>query len=333
MTRALALAFGGLILASAPSAAAERYAVVISGAAGSAEHATQHAEWRETLAATLQKQMQMPPDHLIALADVTAERQAGRSPADSLLIATRDNVRTVFARLARSLTRDDVVLVVLFGHSTYDGVDAKFNLVGPDLEASDWKALVAPLAGRLVFVNTTGASAPFIQRVAGDGRIVMTATDNVAQKYETVFPRYFVEALGHADTDLDKDARVSVWEAFAWASAAVKQFYRQRGQLAVERPVLDDTGDGVGKEAGATGPDGALASRTFFDAEDDPARAGGPAMSELISRRNILESQFDDLKRRRSFMPAGDYEKQRDTLLIEIARVSRRIRLEQQKRS
>ena len=60
------------------------------------------------------------------------------------------------------------MLVVLFGHSTFDGVDAKFNLVGPDLEASEWKRLVRA-AGRLVFVNTTGASAPFLARLAGNG--------------------------------------------------------------------------------------------------------------------------------------------------------------------
>jgi hypothetical protein len=124
-----------------------------------------------------------------------------------------------------------------------------------------------------------------------------------------------------------------MWEAFASASLGVRQYYRQRGQLSVERPVLDDTGDGVGKEAAAVGADGSLASRTFLDNEDDPARATGPALSELISRRNSLEIEFDELKRRRGFMPASDYEKARDNVLIEIARVSRRIREEERKRS
>jgi hypothetical protein len=113
----------------------------------------------------------------------------------------------------------------------------------------------------------------------------------------------------------------------------VKQYYRQRGQLSVERPVLDDTGDGVGKESGESGPDGSIASRTFLDASDDPGAGTGPALSELINRRNTLEVEFDELKRKRSFMPAGDYEKQRDLLLIDIARISHEIRLEQRKRS
>ena len=31
--------------------------------------------------------------------------------------------------------KDDLVLVVLLGHGTFDGDQAKFNLVGPDLTA------------------------------------------------------------------------------------------------------------------------------------------------------------------------------------------------------
>jgi hypothetical protein len=313
--------------------AAERYAVIISGAAGSSEHAEQHAEWRAKLSTALTERMQIPADHVLVLADVASERQAGQPPDESVQVATRENVRAVFSRLGRTLTKGDVLFVVLFGHSTFDGVDAKFNLVGPDLEAADWKTALAPVTARLVFVNTTGASAPFMARLAGDGRIIMTATDNVSQKYETVFPKYFVESFSDAETDLDKDGRVSMWEAFARASAAVKQYYRQRGQLSVERPVLDDTGDGVGKDAAAVGADGALASRTFLDGDDDPTRAAGPALSQLISRRNALELDFDELKKRRSFMPAGDYEKQRDQILIDIARISRQIRTEERKRS
>jgi hypothetical protein len=313
--------------------AAGRYAVIISGASGTAQHATQHAEWRATLLTALTERMQIPADHIALLADITSEKQAGKAPDDAVQPATRENVRATFARLGRTLTREDVLFVILFGHSTFDGVDAKFNLVGPDLEAGDWKTVLAPVSARLVFVNTTGASAPFLARLAGEGRIVMTATDNASQKYETVFPKYFVEAFNDPETDLDKDGRISMWEAFARASASVKQYYRQRGQLSVEKPVLDDTGDGVGKDAATTGGDGALASRTFLDAEDDPARASGATLSMLISRRNALELEFDELKRRRSFMPGGDYEKQRDQILIDIARVSRQIRTEERKRS
>jgi hypothetical protein len=48
------------------------------------------------------------------------------------------------------VTKDDTLLVVLIGHGTFDGIDAKFNLVGPDLTARDWKSLFTGVAGQLV---------------------------------------------------------------------------------------------------------------------------------------------------------------------------------------
>jgi hypothetical protein len=394
---------------TAVASGAERYVVIVSGAAGSAEIAEQHATWRTALVTSLQDKLQMPAERLIVLIDKsttpttsapgasgtragtpgvagvpgnagstpgttrpgtagtsTQGQGAGQSPggvrpmpggagpaanaattaasaaADAArtaeidkraIAATRDNVRATLTKLAQDMKREDVVVIVLFGHSTFDGVDAKFNLVGPDLEATEWERLVNALPGRVVFVNTTAASAPFMKRLASNGRVVITATDNPAQRYQTVFPEFFSQAFEAAEVDLDKDGRVSIWEAFAYASTQVKQYYRQRGQLSVERPVLDDTGDGVGKESGESGPDGSIASRTFLDTSDDPGAGTGPALSELINRRNALEVEFDELKRKRSFMPAGDYEKQRDTLLIDISRISHEIRLEQRKRS
>jgi hypothetical protein len=329
----LAVAFASMHAAAAPASAAERYAIIITGAAGSAEHAAQHGAWRDELAKALRGSMRMPADHVRLLGDVVAERKVQRAVGDDVDPSSRDQVRAAFGHLVPVMEKDDLLLVVLIGHATFDGVDAKFNLVGPDLEAADWKALVAPIRGRVVFVNTAAASAPFLTRLAGDRRIVITATDSGVQRYETVFPRFFVQAFGEAETDLDKDARISVWEAFARASLGVRQHYRQRGQLTVERPVLDDTGDGIGKDAGATGPDGSIASRTFFDDGDDPARAGGPALSELVARRNALESELDELKKRKDFMRAQEYDKRRDEVIIEIARISRKIRTEQAGRS
>jgi hypothetical protein len=326
--------------------AADRYVLIVSGASGSAEVAEQQLKWRAMMAKGLREQVQLPNDHLIVLSDqpsdgkrrpaavkTTSKETTDEDTGVPELLATRENVESAFARLARNMKRDDVLLVVLFGHSTFDGVDAKFNLVGPDFEASDWQRLVSSVPGRVIFVNTTGASAPFMQRLAGPGRIIITATDNPAQRYDTIFPEFFAQAFTTPEADLDKDGRISIWEAFAYASAKVKIYYRQRGQLSVERPVLDDTGDGVGKESGDLGPDGAVASRTFLDSGGDPVAETSPALSEMINRRNTLEGEFDELKRKREFMPAGDYEKQRDNLLLDIARISHQIRLEQSRRS
>ncbi|MPY86396.1 MAG: hypothetical protein GEU99_00565 [Luteitalea sp.] len=257
-----------------------------------------------------------PTDRIVVLSE---------DAPDPAARATRTSVRRAIRGLASRLTATDVVLVVLIGHSSFDGVDAKFNLVGPDMEAGEWNQLLTSLAGRVVFVNTTGGSSPFIKRLAARNRVVITATHSPAQKYDTVFPQFWVEALASAETDLDRNGRISVWEAFARASSGVRRWYDQQGQLATERAMLDDTGDGVGRDVATEGEDGLLASRTFFDAE--PAMASGdPTIAVLVSRRDQLELELDELKRKRSFMPPGDYERELERVLVSLARVSREIR-------
>ena len=91
-------------------------------------------------------------------------------------VATAANVRRALDALHQAISRDDLLLVVLIGHGTFDGVDAKFNLVGPDLESAEWSALLNPIPGRVVLVNTTSASSPFLERVGGPRRIVITAS-------------------------------------------------------------------------------------------------------------------------------------------------------------
>jgi hypothetical protein len=295
---------------------ASAFVLLIAGAPGSAELGKQHEELLDGLAASLGDRAGVAEDRIVVL------KGRAEEPASA---ATRDRVRSTLGALSRRMSASDTLLVVLVGHSSYDGVDAKFNLVGPDFEADEWRQLLVAVPGRLVFVHTTGASFPFLQPLSGPNRIVISATATPAQKYDTVFPQFFAAAWTDEASDLDKNGRVSIWEAFSYTSAAVKRWYEQKGQLSVERAVLDDTGDGVGRDLASQGDDGMLASRTFLDA--DPAAAGAdPAVTLLISRRDLLEGELDELKRKRSFMPAGDYERELERVIIEIARVSREIR-------
>ena len=133
---------------------------------------------------------------------------------------------------------------MLVGHGTaLDAEEAKFNLVGPDLNAREWADLIKPLAARVVFVNTTGASFPFLQAVAGPNRVVMTATDSVQQQFETVFPDYFIRAFTGEGADLDRNGRVSMWEAFAFASSGVREWFEgARRFVPAAPPIPPDAG-------------------------------------------------------------------------------------------
>lgn len=307
-----ALAWGG-----AAAHGAERFVLLVSGAAGSPSIAEEHAQWRQTLVQALEAPLQVPDDHVFVLTG---------APADDTTSATRERVEAAFATLRARMRPADLLCIVLIGHGTFDGIEAKFNLVGPDLEAGEWNDLIARLTGRVVVVNTTGASYPFLERLASPGRVVIVATASPAQKYDTVFPRFFTAAFGDAESDLDKDSRTSIGEAFTYASTRTRQWYQRRGQLPTEAGLLDDNGDGVGQEAGTAGPDGAVASRLFLDAGSEAATSADPAMSELIARRDALEAAIDELKRKRAFMPPADYARELERVLVDLARLSRRIR-------
>jgi hypothetical protein len=224
------------------------------------------------------------------------------------------------------MTREDLLLIVLIGHGTADGIDAKFNLVGADLESAQWAELLAGLPGRVVVVNSTSASFPFMERLAGERRIVITATDSAAQRFDTVFPQYFVKAFQGDAADIDKNQRVSIWEAFAAATADVRRHYQRLGQLPTERALLDDNGDGVGREAAGTGGDGAAASLVYLD---DPLPGAPPtdvALLKLLQKRAAIEAALDELNVRRSFLKPAEYQQEFERLMVELARVNRDIR-------
>jgi len=217
-------------------------------------------------------------------------------------------------------------MLVLLGHGTFDGADAKFNLAGPDLSAGEWKGLLDGVPGRLVVVNTTESSFPFIEELSQRGRVVITATDSVAQRFATVFPEHFIRVLSDPAADLDKNGRLSIWEAFTAASAAVKAHYEQRGTLSTERPLLDDDGDRKGREADTPGEDGARARTVYFDEPVTAAVSTDATRAALERERASLEAQIEALKSRKDAMPEAEYQAALEQLLVQLAKIAQQIR-------
>ena len=313
-----------LLLAS-NAAAGERYALIVTGASGGDVYAQKYAKWRASFVDTLRGRFHYDPQRLIVLAETP---RAGSGPApDGVREATRENVRAALGDLRKRMTKADQLLVLLIGHgTTLDGDEAKFNLVGPDLSASEWSELLRPIPGRLVFVNTTGGSFPFLRKLAAKGHVVLTATDAAAQQFETVFPEFFIKAFDDSGADLDRNSRVSIWEAFTYASAGVRQWFEQKGQLPTERPLLDDTGAGIGREAQNPGTDGAIARVTYLEPEAALTLPADTQLAGLMRRRAELETLLEELKARKESTPPDQYDAELEKILVEIARTSAQIR-------
>jgi hypothetical protein len=215
--------------------------------------------------------------------------------------------------------------VLLMGHGTSEGEEAKFNLVGPDLTAAQWGDLVKPISARLIFVNTTSGSFPFLRQIAGPGRVVITANDSPAQQFETVFPEFFVAAFQEAAADIDKNGRVSMWEAFNYVALGVQAWFDSRGQLATERPLLDDTGSGSPKEIRSLSSDALLAQMTYLQPEPQISTED-PRIADLARRRGDIESQIESLRRGRQGLSPEQYDQEMEQLLLELARIDRELR-------
>jgi len=305
-----------LALMATRAAAAERYALVVTGAVGEDKYAQRFDEWRTRLVTVLADRFGFGRDHVVALGD----RATG-----PMRVASRENVRTAITAFAGRMHSHDLLLVVLVGHGTLDGTVAKFNLVGPDLDAGEWAALLRVVPGRLIVVDTTGASFPFLAALSARGRVVITATDSPAARYDTVFPEYFVKAMEQAAADAGREGRVSIWEIFTSASAGVRRYYEQRGLLPVEHAMLDDAGDTYGKDADQPGTDPSFAQSVYLTAGASDSGTDA-ATRELVERRDDLLAQIDRLKAKKISMPAGDYEAQLEKLLVDLAKVSRDLR-------
>jgi hypothetical protein len=316
---AVALAMGLAIPARA-AAENDRFALIVSGASGDPEYAATFRRWVDTLATTLRDHFQYAADHVVVL---TETPKAGESKA------TADGVRQAMAALRPRLTPTDQLVVILIGHGSDSASGAKFNLAGPDLTVKDWADLLARLPGHLAVVDTTSASFPFLAGLSGHDRVIITATNSVAQRYATVFPDAFVQALSSAAADLDKNGRVSLLEAFTTASRTVAQHYEQGGIMATEVALLDDDGDGKGMVAGTeNATDGNVAAVTYLQGAAVETSTD-PEIQRLLTRQRELTDQIDALRRRRAEMAADQYNRALEALLTELATVSHDLREKQ----
>ncbi|MDX2032811.1 MAG: hypothetical protein SF339_19190 [Blastocatellia bacterium] len=297
-----------------------KFAVVIVGLGGEEGYSKQFAEWAASLREKLLGDLGFAPEKVLLFAE-TPEAGAQK--------ATAENVRQAFVGLRNALSADNQLFVFFIGHGSFDGKVAKFNLIGPDLTPGDYAQLLNNLpARRVAVINTASASGEFIKPLTGDGRIVITATRSGMEQNATHFPEYFISALGNPEADTDKNSRVSVLEAFEYASKLTEAFYKQKASLATEHSLLEDNGDGVGHSKAEEG-DGSLSKLTFFDSLPQQQAGGNPELAKLFSERLRLEGEIEQLKTRKAQMKEDEFDDALEKLLIELARLNQNIKTKQ----
>jgi hypothetical protein len=277
------------------------FLLVVVGLAGDPEQGELFRKWATDLAAASER-LGVARENIV---QVGGERGA-----------TQDGIQKAVAALAGRTTAEDLVMIVLFGHGTFDGSAAKFNLSGPDATAADFEPLLDKLPSRhIVFVNTASASGPFLEPLSGPKRTIITATRSGSEQFATLFGGYFVDALTAEAADADKNRRVTVLEAFEHAKREVARAYEREGLLATEHALIDD---------------GAKAAATLALGSADPATASAlpadPKLRALYEERREIEKRIESLKLLKSNMDQQRYLSELEKLATALALKTREIR-------
>jgi hypothetical protein len=262
-----------------------------------------------------------------ALRDAITRRFGGTArvlTSSSSPRSDRAGLQQALAALAKTTAAGDRVLVVLIGHASAEGGEARFNIAGPDVTASELAGMLPASRDRNVaVVVATTSSGAFVPALSGSGRVIITATRSGAENEEVAFTRFFARALSEDGADSNKDGGVSLAEAFDYARSEVTRYYEQNKRLATEHALLDDNGDGKGS-LNLDGADGTRAK--LFVLRSGSSMIASDTVRALQARRAALETQIAGLKERKSSMAESAYDTQLEALLVQLARVNQAMR-------
>ena len=230
--------------------------------------------------------------------------------------ASRDAVLGHLESLQSELRSSDQFALFLIGHGSYDDVEYKFNIPGPDLTGEEIAAALDELPTvDQVFVNTSSSSGAMLGLVANEDRIVVLATRSGAERHATRFGDYFAIALGDPGADINKNQRISVEEAFDFAERQVSDYFERNDQLATEHARLE------GQHAGR------MALARLGGAQPNVVDT---VLGELIADRDALNAEIDTLRLGRDDMPQAQYQSALLEKMLELARVEDAIEARQE---
>jgi len=240
--------------------------------------------------------------------------------------ATADQFRKTMGEVEREAKAEDDFALILIGHGSFDGVEYKFNFVGPDLTAHEIASMCDRISSRRqIIVDTSSASGGAIQAFERPGRAVITATKSGTEKNATVFARYWVQAFQDPAADTDKSDSVSAMEAFNYAAQKTAAFYEAEKRLATEHAVFNDAGHGEAVRQAGPGQGMLLSSFTLLRFGASQLAAYDPAKRALLQKKEDLEQKIDSLKYQKAAMDPADYKKQLTDALVELAKVQQEL--------
>lgn len=299
-----------------------KHALIISGISGEETYAVQFSGWKDRLRKALTGRLGFAEDRVKVLTE---------KPVGDEKLSTSAGIREAFAELQSVSLPSQPVFIFMIGHGSFDGQISRFNLVGPDLTAEELGTLIGTLkTERLVVVNMTSASGEYVKILAGQGRVIISATRSGMEQNAPKFAENFISALENPAADQDRNRRISVLEAFEYGTKMTTSRYEQSGKLVTEHALIEDNGDGAGHPQAEAG-DGGLARLTWLDSLPQQQAGGDPALVGLFEERLRAEGAIEQLKSKKPSLRAEEYAVSLEALLIDLAKLNRTIRARQKR--
>ncbi len=212
----------------------------------------------------------------------------------------------------------------LIGHASHDNRNYKFNISGPDLTDQEIKTFFDGLGEtRTYLVAATSASGTLASQLGQENRVIVTATKSATERQPPLFMSFFLEAVTSEEADTDKNARVSLLEAFLFSHQKVTAWFEEKGRIQTEHSTLQDNGQVLLEKKNILethpGNQGTLLASTAYlsRAVDQPHRTR--EARELASQGVELEREIEDLKFRKNQMPEDEYYRALEELLVKLA--------------
>lgn len=228
-----------------------------------------------------------------------------------LLTGTQANRDHLLSRLdGLELGNDDQLQLHLIGHGSWDGMNYKFNLSGPDLTAGELAETLNALGGQQLVAIMTSSSGAALEPLESENRVVITATKSGLQKNLSLFSRFWAGGVASDLADLNKNETIDLDELYQFTQGQVANHYEQEGLIASESSLI--SGDGLNHFS--ISRVGLLASGSL-DAETEA----------LLTRRDALETELEALSERRDELSEAEYFDQLQAIILQLGQIQNQI--------
>lgn len=272
------------------------FAVIVSGSSGDARHARWFWNSSTWIYRVLKEKYGYEDENIYYLYEepTRAARQEEDEDKNRKVVidgkATLGNFRKILEHLEGIVAEGDRLFFFMIGHAGFHNGDSWHDLVGEDLSGAEFGRRLDRLKTKnIVAVFSPCQTEGFILKAGKPGRVILTSTrrneNNCAGVAEAA-----IRGLEDSKYDLDKDGRLSLYEAYESVVQEQVDWYRSHGLRQSEHALIDDNGDARGSylpDEPDRG-DGETAKGVFLGNNGSALRLAKRASADLARRNGGL---------------------------------------------